>query len=88
MKLHAGNPNFMRVNSFTGLGSFSPRTSNVVPSRKDRAPSVFVPSEKHPDAVQPPQMNVWDRSVYTQENHQPARRGALDFLNIKSKGIA
>lgn len=86
MKLAAGNPNLMKVNKTTGLGTFAPTLGDVAQKKKDRAPSVFVPSKRDPDAVKAPEMSIWERPKYVPENVQPMRRGADDHMRFKSKG--
>ena len=46
----------------------------------------FVPTLKDPDAVAAPSISVWAHSVYVPPKDEPARRGANDFLAVKSKG--
>lgn len=43
--------------------------------------------DKNPDAVPPPQMNLWARDQYVPEKNAPARRGADDFLRVQSRGF-
>ena len=88
MKLAAGNPNLkkaaMRVNPVATLESFTPTTGDKVHAKYRTG---FVPSEKDPDAVQPPQMSVWERGVYKPDHSGYVRAGANDFLKLKSRGI-
>ena len=88
MKLQAGNPNLMkqatRVNPTATLKSFANTTGDKVHLKQRTG---FVPSPKSVDAVAAPAMNLWERPVYTPENHQPARRGADDFLRVQSRGM-
>lgn len=92
MKLDAGNPNLMKakalkVNKTAGLGNYATSLGDVLPKKKDRAPTVFVPSVRDPDAVPPPEMNLWERPLYVPETVQPMRPGADDHMKFKSKGF-
>jgi hypothetical protein len=88
MKLAAGNPNLkkaaLRVNPEATLESFTPTTGDKAHARIRTG---FVPSVKAPDAVPPPQMNLWDRGVYKPDNSGYVRPGANDFLKLKSRGF-
>jgi hypothetical protein len=85
MKLQAGNPNLMRVNPNAGLAAVPNKLGDKNPARYVRGG--YVPMQKDPNAVAAPAMNLWERPVYTPENHQPARRGADDFLRVQSRGF-
>jgi len=74
----------MRVNPVATLESFTPTTGNKAHAKYRTG---FVPSEKDPDAVQPPQMSVWERGVYKPDHSGYVRAGANDFLKLKSRGI-
>jgi hypothetical protein len=85
MKLQAGNPNLMRVNPDAGLGALPNKLGDKNPAKYVRGG--YVPMQKDPDAVPPPQMSIWDRKPYVPEDMTPARRGADDFLRIQSRGF-
>ena len=85
MKLSAGNP-ALKVNKTTDLGTFAITLGDKAQQKKDRAPTVFVPSVRDPNAVRAPQMSIWERPKYVPENVQPMRRGADDHMKFKSKG--
>ena len=85
MKLQAGNPNLMRTNPNAQLAAVPNKLGDKNPSRYVRGG--YVPMQKHPDAVPPPQMSLWERDQYVPEKHEPARRGANAFLNVKSRGF-
>jgi hypothetical protein len=84
MKLAAGNPNLMRVNPNADLGSFANTTGDKAHAKQRTG---FVPSVKDPNAALAPSISVWKQPVYVPENHQPARRGADDFLHVQSRGF-
>ena len=86
MKLQAGNPNLMKTNKTTGLGTFASTLGDVLPKKKDRAPTVFVPSVRDPNAVQAPSINIWNLPVYKPDSVSPTRQGADDHMRYKSKG--
>jgi len=92
MKLQAGNPDQMKakalkVNKTAGLGNYATSLGDVLPKKKDRAPTVFVPSKRDPGAVKAPEMNLWERPTYVPDNNQYTRPGANDHLKFKSKGF-
>lgn len=89
MKLQAGNPNLMkkmalRVNPHATLESFTNTVGNKAHAKERTG---YMPSPRDPDAVPSPEVNIWHQPVYVPENHQPARRGAENFLSIKSRGV-
>ena len=88
MKLLAGNPNLMkqamRVNPTQTLESFSNTTGNKA-HKKER--TGYVPSVRDPDAVPPNTMSVWERAPYVPERVEPARRGADNHFQYKSRGV-
>ena len=88
MKLAAGNPNLkkaaMRVNPEATLESFTPTTGD---KEQVKYRTGFVPSEKDPNAVPPPQMSVWEQPVYKPDSSGYVRAGGNDFLNVKSRGM-
>jgi len=78
----------MRVNKTAPLGAFVNNVSEKAP-KKMRTGNVTLALHKDPDApltVPPPQMNLWERPVYTPEQGY-VRRGADDFLRIQSRGL-
>ena len=85
MKLQAGNPNLMRTNPNAGLGALPNKLGDKNPAKYVRGG--YVPMQKDPDAVPPPQMSVWARAQYVPERVEPARRGANDFLRVQSRGF-
>lgn len=85
MKLAAGNP-ALKVNKTTGLGTFATTLGDVAQKKKDRAPTVYVPSKRDPNAVPPPQMDMWSRGLYVPEKQGYQRPGADDHLKFKSAG--
>lgn len=89
MKLPAGNPNLMkklalRVNPLSTLESFTNTIGNRAHAKERTG---YVPSPRDPDAVRPAEVNIWKQPVYVPEPHQPARRGANDFLRVQSRGV-
>ena len=89
MKLPAGNPNLMkklalRVNPHATLESFTNTVGNKAHAKERTG---YVPSQRDLDAVRPAEVNIWKQPVYVPENHQPARRGANDFLRVQSRGV-
>lgn len=88
MKLASGNPNLkkaaMRVNPTATLESFIPTTGDKVHAKYRTG---FVPSQKDPDAVPAPAINIWEQPVYKPEPQGYQRPGANDFLSVKSKGL-
>ena len=89
MKLPAGNPNLMkrlalRVNKTSMLESFNNTVGDKAHAKQRTG---FVPSVKDPNAALAPSISVWKQPVYVPENHQPARRGADDFLRVQSRGV-
>jgi hypothetical protein len=74
----------MRVNPVATLESFTPTTGDKQIAKYRTG---FVPMEKDPDAVQPPQMNVWEQPVYKPDHSGYVRAGANDFLKLKSRGM-
>jgi hypothetical protein len=89
MILQAGNPDAMkrkamRLNPQATLESFANTTGDKNPAKYVRGG--FVPMEKGPNAVPPPQMNLWERPVYVPEQGY-VRRGADDFLRVQSRGF-
>ena len=74
----------MRVNPNATLESFTPTTGDKVHAKYRVG---FVPMEKDPDAVQSPQMSVWERPVYKPDHSGYVRAGANDFLSVKSRGM-
>lgn len=85
MKLQAGNPNLMRVNPNAGLGAVPNKLGDKNPAKYVRGG--FVPLPKAPDAVPPPQMNLWARDQYVPPKDEYIRPGANDFLRIQSRGF-
>ena len=69
-----------------------PATLEALPSKLgDKNPERYVrggytPRQRDEHEALPPSINVWQQPVYVPENHQPARRGANDFLQLKSRG--
>jgi hypothetical protein len=84
MKLAAGNPNLMKVNKPTGLGSFAFTTGDKAHIKERTG---FRPSVKPPDAVPAPRMSLWERGIYEPPKNEYVRPGANDFLNIKGRGF-
>jgi hypothetical protein len=74
----------LRVNPQATLESF-PNTVGDKAHAKER--TGYVPSQRDPDAVPSAALNIWKQPVYIPENHQPARRGANDFLRVQSRGM-
>jgi hypothetical protein len=88
MNLAAGNPNLkkaaMRVNPKNSLEA----VRNTLGDKEQvKYRTGFVPSVKPPDAVPPPQMNLWARDTYAPPKNEYVRPGANDFLNVKSRGF-
>ena len=77
----------LKENKTTGLGTFAPTLGDVAQKKKDRAPSVFVPSKRDPEAVPAPAINIWKQPVYVPEKQGYQRPGAEDFLKYKSRGL-
>jgi hypothetical protein len=74
MKLSAGNPNQMK--------------KAAMRVNQNSASAAFIKTSKEKtNAVLPPQMNVWDRSLYVPENIAPARVGADNHKQHKSRGF-
>ena len=84
MKLQAGNPNLMRKNPDASLAAVPNKLGDKNPAKYVRGG--YVPMEKGPNAVPPPQMNLWERPVYVPEQGY-VRRGANDFLRVQSRGF-
>ena len=89
MKLQAGNPNLMkqkalRVNPQATLTSFTNTTGDKA-HMKER--TGFRPSVKHPDAVLPPTISLWEQPTYVPPKQGYMRPGAEDFLRYKSRGF-
>lgn len=72
-----------RVNVEASLQSFVMTTGD---KEQAKYRTGFVPSAKDPNAVAAPSISVWSHSVYVPPKDEPARRGANDFLAVKSKG--
>jgi hypothetical protein len=85
MKLQAGNPNLMRKNPDASLGAVPNKLGDKNPAKYVRGG--YVPMEKGPDVVPPPQMSIWARDQYVPESMTPVRRGASDFLRVQSRGF-
>jgi hypothetical protein len=84
MKLVAGNPNLMRTNPNAGLAAVPNKLGDKNPAKYVRGD--YVPRQRDEHEALPPQINVWTQPVYVPERVEPARRGANDFLQLKSKG--
>lgn len=74
----------MRVNPPATLESF-PNTTGDKAQVKER--TGFVPSQRDPNAVPSPAINIWAQPVYVPPKQGYVRPGAEDFLRCKSKGI-
>ena len=85
MKLQAGNPNLMRKNPNASLAAVPNKLGDKNPAKYVRGG--YVPMQKDPDAVPPPQMNLWKRDKYVPERVEPARRGADNHFQYKSRGF-
>lgn len=72
-----------RMNREASLQSFVMTTGD---KEQAKYRTGFVPSVKDPNAVAAPSISVWAHPVYVPPNNEPARRGANDFLAVKSKG--
>jgi len=84
MKLAAGNPNFMRVNREATLGAFARPEKTTY---KYGQSGGYVPMVRTPDMAAPRTFNhMKDGEIYKPDNLPPARPGATDALQIKSKG--
>lgn len=88
MKLDRGNPNLMkqkalRVNPQSTLTSFNNRTGD---KEQVKYRTGFVPSIKHPDAVPPPTMSLWEQPVY-KPDHSGYQRPGSDHSHIKRRGF-
>jgi len=89
MNLPAGNPNLKkqatRVNPEATLGHVPNKLGDKLPHKY--ISGFYTPRERDPHEALPPQINVWEQPVYVPSNDQPVRRGANNFLSIKSKGM-
>ena len=84
MKLAAGNPNLMRKNLTAILSGF-PRPEKT--TYKYGQSGGYVPMVRTPDMAEPRTFNhMKDGEIYRPDNSPPARAGATDALQIKSKG--
>jgi len=84
MKLAAGNPNLMRVNRTATLGAFARPEKTTY---KYGQSGGYVPMVRTPDMAEPRTFNhMKDGEIYKPDNSPPARLGATDALQIKSKG--
>ncbi len=84
MKLAAGNPNLMRENRTATLGAFARPEKTTY---KYGQSGGYVPMVRTPDMAEPRTFNhMKDGQIYKPDNSPPARPGATDALQIKSKG--
>ena len=84
MKLAAGNPNLMRENRKATLGAFARPEKTTY---KYGQSGGYVPMPRTPDMAAPRTFNhLIDGQLYKPDNSPPARPGATDALQIKSKG--
>ena len=74
----------LRVNPPSTLMSFNNGTGD---KEQVKYRTGFVPSIKHPDAVPPPTMSLWEQPVYVPPKQGYMRPGAEDFLRCKSRGF-
>jgi len=76
----------MRINKEVSLGAFANTLGDVASKKKHRPSSVYVPTERDPDAVPPATNSLWAQPVYQPAPPAYMRPGANDFLSIQSKG--
>ena len=75
----------MRTNPKATLESLPSKLGDKNPAKYVRGG--YTPRQRDEHEAMPPSINVWKQPVYVPENTAPARRGADNFLSIKSKGV-
>jgi len=65
--------------------TFIPRNDNSIHRRDLGLTKPWEPRQRDEHEALPPTMSLWDRPVYQPPKENSARRGAMDFMKVKSR---
>ncbi len=66
--------------------TFIPRNDNSIHRKDLNLKDPWEPRQRDEHEALPPTFSIWERPVYKPPKEQNVRRGAMDFMKVKSNG--